>query len=338
MIALEKFINTLQPEIESELRSAVSYVNSPGCEELYSMIAYHLGWEGEGAGEKARGKRIRPILTLITTEAAGGDWKCALPAAVAIELIHNFSLIHDDIEDNSPYRRGRPTVWKKWGIPHAINAGDALFTLGHLSILKLAKYRTEEITLKAVSILQNTCLQLTQGQYLDIAYVHQDDLKEQAYWSMVEGKTAALLSSCTKLGALIADSDQDTVTAYHDFGYHLGLAFQAQDDLLGIWGDINLTGKSNDSDLITGKKSLPILYGLSQKGSFAHRWIQGAIEPEETIQIAKELENVGAKDYTQEAVKSWTGKALRSLVKANPEGEAGEALFDFANQLINRQV
>jgi geranylgeranyl diphosphate synthase type I len=338
MNALEKLINILLPEIESELLSAVSYVNSPGCEELFSMIAYHMGWEGEGAGEKARGKRVRPILTLITTEAAGGDWKYALPAAVAIELIHNFSLIHDDIEDNSPFRRGRPTVWKIWGIPHAINAGDALFTLGHLSILKLAEYRSDEIILKAVSTLQNTCLQLTQGQYLDIAYVQQDNLTEQSYWSMVDGKTAALLSTCTKLGALIADSDQATITAYQDFGYHIGLAFQAQDDLLGIWGDINLTGKSNDSDLLTGKKSLPILYGLSQNGTFADRWIEGAITPEETVQLAKQLENEGAKVYTQEAVKSLTEKALLSLTRANPKGQPGEALFAFANQLINRQV
>jgi geranylgeranyl diphosphate synthase type I len=257
---------------------------------------------------------------------------------VAIELVHNFSLIHDDIQDNSPYRRGRPTVWKKWGVPQAINAGDAMLTLGHLSLLKLAKYSDKETILRVVTILQKTCLHLTQGQYLDIAYVHHDNLTERAYWSMVEGKTAALLSACTKLGALIAGTDQDTMTAYRDFGHHLGLAFQAQDDLLGIWGDINLTGKSNASDLITGKKSLPILYGLSQNGIFSRRWNQGGVSPEETIQLAEQLKNEGAKDYTQEAVKKWTAKALSSLTIAKPRGEAGEALYAFATQLINRQV
>jgi geranylgeranyl diphosphate synthase type I len=337
-MSLEKFVKILQPEIESELRSALSKADIPGCEELHSMLNYHLGMEGDDAGSKARGKRIRPILTLITTVAAGGNWKHALPAAVSIELVHNFSLIHDDIEDNSPYRRGRPTVWKKWGVPQAINAGDTMLTLAHLSLLDLAKHRDEVTILKAVEILQKTCLHLTQGQYLDIAYVHQDNLTEHAYWSMVEGKTAALLSTCTKLGALIANCDQDTISAYRDFGHHLGLAFQAQDDLLGIWGDINLTGKSNASDLISGKKSLPILYGISQGGNFSRRWKRGVNSPEEIIYLTNQLEKEGARDYTQKAVKKWTAEALHSLAMAKPSGEAGEALQNFANQLINRQV
>src|SRR4030067_283120 len=134
------------------------------------MVAYHLGWEGDGAGSDARGKRIRPLLVVLACAAAGGDWGKALPAAAAVELVHNFSLIHDDIQDNSPLRRGRTTVWKHWGIPQAINAGDAMLTLAHLSALRLANTISAEVAIQAATIFQQACLQLTKGQYLDLSY------------------------------------------------------------------------------------------------------------------------------------------------------------------------
>ena len=155
--------------IELELKKQVSRVNEiPSFDRMHAMMAYHLGWEGEGAGPNVQGKRIRPLLTTLCTAASGGKWQRALPAAAGIELIHNFSLLHDDIEDSSPLRRGRPTIWKIWGIPQAINIGDALFALAHLAILNLDKSLPGENILACSEILQNTCLLLTQGQYLDI--------------------------------------------------------------------------------------------------------------------------------------------------------------------------
>ncbi|MBE9475272.1 MAG: polyprenyl synthetase family protein, partial [Chloroflexi bacterium] len=150
--------------------------------QYYSMLTYHLGWEGEGAGPEARGKRVRPLLLLLTCAAAGGDWQNALPAAAAVELIHNFSLIHDDIQDNSPIRRGRETVWKRWGIAQAINAGDAMFTLAHLSLLRLERTTSSTITTQAANTLQLACLQLTKGQYLDLEFETQAQLPMKAYW------------------------------------------------------------------------------------------------------------------------------------------------------------
>jgi geranylgeranyl diphosphate synthase type I len=336
-MSLEKFIQKMLPAIEDELMKAVALANAPGLNQLTHMLAYHMGWEGEGAGAEARGKRLRPILTLLTTATAGGDWKCALPAAAAVELVHNFSLIHDDIEDNSPLRRGRPTIWTRWGIAQAINTGDALFTLAYLSITRLAETVSPQAALQASRILQNTCLQLTQGQFLDLCYEARDDLTLEAYWSMVSGKTAALLGACTEIGALTAGTADSNCASYRQFGIALGLAFQAQDDLLGIWGDEEVTGKSAESDLLSGKKSLPVLFGLSQGGAFAQRWSSGEITPNEIPGLVSMLEADGARAYTQEQIKLLTDKALNELEQSKPGGEAGSALKELAFGLLHRQ-
>jgi geranylgeranyl diphosphate synthase type I len=336
-LTLANYIEIMLPAVEIELERALSPVQITELAGLYQIFAYHLGWEGEGAGPEARGKRIRPLLLLLTTAAAGGNWESALPAAAAVELIHNFSLIHDDIEDNSPLRRGRPTVWHKWGIAQAINAGDAMFTLAHLSILRLEDTCSLGSVLQAAQILQDTCLRLTQGQHLDISYETRGDLTLDAYWRMVSGKTAALLSACTELGALVANATEECRDGYRDFGHALGLAFQAQDDLLGIWGNSALTGKSAEGDLLAGKKSLPVLFGLSQKASFFHRWGQGGILEKEVPALAKLLKAEGAYEYTQEAVNKLTQQALQALQRAHPQGDAGEALFTLAEKLLARQ-
>jgi geranylgeranyl diphosphate synthase type I len=336
-LTLSNYFEIMLPAVEIELERALSPVKTAELAGLYQMFAYHLGWEGEGAGPEARGKRIRPLLLLMTTAAAGGNWETALPAAAAVELVHNFSLIHDDIEDSSPLRRGRPTVWHKWGIAQATNTGDAMFTLAHISILRLDDTHPKRSVLQAAWILQNTCLRLTQGQYLDISYEARGDLNLDAYWSMVSGKTAALLSACTELGALVTGASEECRNEYRDFGHALGLAFQAQDDLLGIWGDSVLTGKSAESDLLSGKKSLPVLYGLSQKAAFYHRWAQGGISEKEVPVLAEQLRAEGALEYTQTVVKQLTAQALQALERARPLGDAGQALYALADKLLARQ-
>jgi geranylgeranyl diphosphate synthase, type I len=323
--------------IEVELQHVVGTVKESQLGIFHHMLAYHMGWEGEGAGSYATGKRIRPLLLLLTTTAAGGKWEQALPAGAAVELIHNFSLIHDDIEDNSSLRRGRPTVWSKWGIPLALNAGDAMFTLAHLSILNLEQTCGFETTLKAATILQKSCLELTKGQHLDISYESRNNLILDDYWSMVKGKTASLLSACTELGAVVAQVSPKVQEYYRDFGFNLGMAFQALDDLLGIWGDAALTGKSNESDLTSGKKSLPVLYALDMHGPFAERWQRGAIQPDEVQDLAHQLESEGARDYTQETAACFTDQALKALSQARPTGEGGDELIKLTNTLLQRK-
>jgi geranylgeranyl diphosphate synthase type I len=337
IMGIDKFFHDFLPDIESELQAAIDRTNGSGLDELRYILAYHMGWEGPGAGLDARGKRIRPMLVLLTTAAAGGDWKTALPAASAVELIHNFSLIHDDIEDNSSLRRGRPTVWKEWGIAQATNAGDALFALAHLELLRLSDSLPATAVIQAARSLNQTCLHLTQGQYLDLSYEQRLDLTEADYWPMIEGKTSALLAACTEIGAMIASAPAQACQSYKLFGSSLGLAFQAQDDLLGIWGNAVLTGKSNESDLVTGKKTLPVLFGLSKKGAFYHRWLQGSISPQEAPLIANLLAEEGAQEYTMQQVDLLTDQAIHALSSAHPQGEAGAALAELANQLLHRR-
>lgn len=331
-------IPSMLASIEDELHNSIESQQESELDQYFAMLAYHMGWEGEGAGPEAGGKRIRPLLVLLTCAAAGGEWRNALPAAAAVELVHNFSLIHDDIQDNSPLRRGRETVWKHWGIPQAINTGDAMLTIAHLALLRIADTTGPEIANQAANTLQHACLQLTKGQFLDLAFESQDKLSTEAYWQMVGGKTAALLGACTELGAIAANCSKSRRAAFRDFGYYLGLAFQAQDDILGIWGDAALTGKSNESDLLAGKKSLPVIFGMQMDGLFNERWTSGPIEPSETGTLADQLESEGARKYTRDSATRMTGQALHALSQAKPVDEAGDALKNLANRLLRREV
>jgi geranylgeranyl diphosphate synthase type I len=270
--------------------------------------------------------------------AAGAveTWRSALPAAAAVELVHNFSLVHDDIQDNSDKRRGRPTTWVKWGMPMAINVGDALFVMSNQAIIDLKENYAPEIVVKAAEILHNTCLDLTRGQFLDMSYEERNDLTIEDYWPMISGKTAALLSACCHIGSLLGGVDDSKQDAYRSFGHYLGLAFQVQDDILGIWGDEAVTGKSAANDLIEGKKSLPVLAGLSTKGKFAARWRQGPIHSEEVSELARLLVQEGGYETAANAAKQMMDLALTSLREADPQGEAGEALFELADKLLKR--
>jgi geranylgeranyl diphosphate synthase, type I len=334
----EDITQTYLSVIERELKNAVKQANICGDTKLHDMLAYHMGWLGKPIISEARGKRFRPLLVLLTCSAAGGDWMQAIPAAVAVELVHNFSLVHDDIEDKSHLRRGRPTVWKKWGIPQAINAGDAMFTMAHLQLLHLSETLSHSSTLQAIEILQQACLQLTQGQYLDLSYEKRSDVTVDDYWMMIDGKTAALISASTQLGALSAYCDAQVCDAYRSFGRSLGLAFQVQDDFLGIWGNAALTGKSNQSDLITKKKTLPILFGLSNSEIFKERWNQGPFLTEELDELIKLLETTGAKSFTQAKANELINQAIRELDDVHQNETAYHVLISLALNLIHRQL
>lgn len=329
-------IKELLSAIEVELQKQVSRLDSPRTKPFHEMLTYHMGWTGEGSGPEATGKRIRPLLVLLCASACGANWQFALPAAATIELVHNFSLVHDDIQDNSPKRRGRDTAWVKWGAPMAINIGDALFVISSQAIIDLKENYPAELVVRAAEILHNTCLELTRGQFLDMAYEDRNDLGAEDYWPMIAGKTAALISACCHLGALLGGADEEKQDVYRSFGHYLGLAFQVQDDILGIWGDEKLTGKSIASDLVEGKNSLPVLAGLDRKGKFAERWAKGPVKPEDVSEVSRLLASEGGLLTAQESAKQMTDLALRSLEEAEPAGEAGDALFELAKKLLNR--
>lgn len=331
-------ITKMQSAVDDQLRKIIALSSENGSTRLHSMLAYQMGWEGEGDLTRARGKGIRPLLVLLTEDALDGSWNQAISGACAVELLHNFSLIHDDIEDQSDTRRGRPTLWKKWGIAQAINTGDAMFSLAGISLLGLSESLSPETALKASRIFHQTCLRLTQGQYLDIAFEDRQKINLEEYWQMVAGKTAALIAFSTELGALCAEVSPDRQSSLRDFGHFLGLAYQVQDDILGIWGKQERIGKSTSGDLISGKKTLPVIFGLTQDEVFSQRWTAHGVQPDYIPQMAERLEASGARAYAQSAADRLTSISLGHLKDARLEGEAGEALSQLAEKLLNRTV
>jgi geranylgeranyl diphosphate synthase, type I len=336
-MTLQQHIQILRPNIETAIQQFVDRSLPAEYPEIRTMMAYHLGWEGEGAGPEAQGKRIRPLLVLLVAEAAGVSWQKALPAAVSVELLHNFSLIHDDIQDNSPLRRNRPTMWVKWGTAQAINAGDVMFTLAFMALEELEQSLPAQDVLRASRILHQTCLHLTGGQYLDISNENKPVIELSEYWPMIGGKTSALLACCAELGALSAGVDDARRAHFREYGYSLGLAFQVLDDWLGIWGDAELTGKSVESDLASGKKTLPVLYALSLDGPFSRRWKEGSITAQEVPALARMLQDEGAEAYTLETAERLTDQALSALQRAACDNEASQSLHDLTLSLLKRK-
>lgn len=329
-------IKSLLSRIELELQKQVSRLDTARTKPFHEMVTYHMGWTGEGAGPEVTGKRIRPLMVLLCASACGGDWQSALPASAAVELVHNFSLVHDDIQDNSDKRRGRPTTWVKWGAPMAINVGDALFVMSNQAMIDLKTNYPAEVVVKAGEILHNACLELTRGQFLDMSFEERTDLTVEDYWPMISGKTAALLSACCHIGSLLGGADDTRQEAYRSFGHYLGLAFQVQDDILGIWGDESVTGKSAAGDLVEGKNSLPVLAGLSADGKFAARWKQGPIRQNEVQEVARFLASEGGYKAATDAAQQMTDLALMGLREADPQGGSAEALFELTDRLLKR--
>ncbi|HKZ69900.1 MAG TPA: polyprenyl synthetase family protein, partial [Anaerolineales bacterium] len=333
---LANLLATFAPALETELQATLDF-RLPPPDNYARMLYYHLGWIDEGQPQLVAGKRTRPALTLLCAMAASGDWQGALPFAAAVELIHNFSLVHDDIQDASPLRRGRATVWKLWGNAQAINAGDALFAYAHLAIQRARLHDVHpSIAVEALRFLDSTCLDLTRGQHHDMAFETRLDVTADEYLQMIEGKTASLIATSAYLGALAARQSPSVRGLYREFGRHLGLAFQIRDDILGIWGDAAVTGKSASTDILTRKKTLPVLYGLAKDLS-----LRSAYQPESeggaaTNTIIAKLETTGAREYAEAREKHHADMALNSLAAAKPQGEAGAALHDLTLQLLGR--
>ncbi|MBN2257612.1 MAG: polyprenyl synthetase family protein [Anaerolineaceae bacterium] len=330
-----RFLSPIEDALREHWSSALA--NSPL--ELQEMIAYHMGWQSQGAGKPTQGKRLRPALILLVVDACGRDWIHALPAAVAVEYLHNFSLIHDDIQDHSTQRHGRDTLWVRWGIPQAINTGDAMFTLAFQALLNASEAFPTDTVQQLLSMFSTTCLNLTEGQHLDMCFESQENVSESAYLMMISGKTASLLGCCTGMGAILGLMNIKEVTLLKSFGVNLGLAFQIQDDILGIWGKQESTGKSSVSDLASGKKTLPILHALNNSSSFKETWHTDHSSQAAITKLMQMLDQTGSRDYAQSLVRSYTQSGLAALEEAFRENpKAASNLACLADQLLNRDI
>lgn len=331
------------PAIDAEMRSVLrepAGMADPA-DLFFGMIHYHMGWRDESLRPVSlnAGKRIRPLLTLLVNRAAGGAWEQALPAAAAIEILHNFSLVHDDIQDGSETRRGRQTLWRIWGVPQAINTGDAMFALAHLALNRLDERQVPaQRVVRAWRRFDETCVQLTQGQYADMSFETRPSVSTGDYLAMITGKTAVLIALSAELGALVAGASDEAIAHYAAFGRELGLAFQIEDDILGIWGDEALTGKSAASDIISRKKSLPVLYGLERSATLRDLYARELDDQAFVPQAVAELTSVGARDYAADLAGQYSNSALGHLESVAPQGDAGTALFQLAATLLGRDA
>ncbi len=310
---------------------------------FYQMMAYHLGWAARDGTVLAQpavtGKRLRPLLAIMICEALGGPTEAARGPAVAIELVHNFSLVHDDIQDGSHYRRGRETVWHLWGAAQAINVGDAMFALAQLALIEGLESHPRAIA--AAGELNRTCVRLVEGQYLDLRLESVASVSSGQYEQMIARKTAALIQCACALGALAADAHQTTVEACGRFGHELGLAFQFQDDLLGVWGDPAVTGKPSGSDLRSRKKGLPVVLALELASGATRAHLQRLLRGPETLpdddfaEALAIMDRLEVRERAQLMVDARFKTVERVLRDALPSGSERE-LFDLCGRLRTR--
>jgi len=326
--------------VNDGLRAALS---RPGVEHARYM-RYHFGWEDfDGAPLDApAGKMLRPALCMLCCEAAGGNARRALAAAVAIELLHNFSLIHDDIEDNSDTRHGRPALWRAAGIPQAINAGDGMFVLAQRTLLDLADAGVPpERVLDAARRLNDACIALCEGQHRDIAFEGRATVSLAEYEAMIGGKTAALLSAAAAIGAVAAGAPAATVEALGECGRLLGLAFQVQDDVLGAWGDPRVTGKSAADDIRMKKKAFPAVYALEHLDADGRErllalYAQPSLPDADVAAVLDLFERAGARDGAGAAARAYAGAALAAIRETDLEPERRADIAALAEFFVDR--
>ena len=308
-------------------------------DSLYSMMRHQLGWDGERM--VSPGKYVRPGLLLLACEACGGDWREAVPGAVALELLHNFSLIHDDIQDESPTRRGRPTVWDKWGAAQAINAGDGMYALSRLALLNLMdKGVSSDRTIAAARLLDQTCVRLCAGQFDDIAFQERPTVTMADYEGMVANKTAAVFACALEMGAIVAVGQGDVSRRLADAGRAMGIAYQMRDDVLDLWGGAE-TGKQVGIDLRRGKKSLPVVFGLSQEGTPEGERVRAIysrpMTDDSVESVTRLLEGVDAPSFCMAAAEQHWDRS-KSILRDLGLGEAGaRSIIEAGELLVQRE-
>ncbi|MFF9092359.1 polyprenyl synthetase family protein [Streptomyces sp. NPDC014802] len=324
------------------LRAAVDRLAPP----MDTVAAYHFGWI-DAAGNPSSGdggKAVRPALAVLSAEVTGAAPEAGVPGAVAVELVHNFSLLHDDLMDGDEQRRHRDTVWKVHGPAQAILVGDALFALANEVLLELGTTDAGRATRR----LTTATRALIDGQAQDISYEHRDRVSVEECLEMEGNKTGALLACASSIGAVLGGADDRTADTLERYGYHLGLAFQAVDDLLGIWGDPDATGKQTWSDLRQRKKSLPVVAALAAGGAASERLgdLLAAdakasdfenFSEEEFAERARLIEEAGGREWTAEEARRQHTIAIEALDAVDMPDRVREQFTALADFVVVRK-
>jgi geranylgeranyl diphosphate synthase type I len=338
-------INRILGKYKADITQTIKGLANQAPPEMAGIIGYHFGWLDQDfrPAHSSSGKMFRPAICLLVYESITGEYQPALPVAASIEIIHNFSLLHDDIEDNDVERRGRPTAWTIWGQPRVINVGDYVFSMAYraLHLLDPAQIPLERI-LAIHQLINNACIELTEGQDADIRFETLPEVSTEMYLDMVYKKTGVLVEAAILSGAKAATSDETIIQNYANFAQNIGLAFQIRDDVLGIWGDSTETGKSTKNDIRKKKKTLPVLYTLGQvSGERKKKMTSYYAQPEPLtdpeIEFVREcLEWADARSYAQAVAETYRQKSFDALDRIGAANPAQVELKMVAEFLINR--
>ncbi len=315
---------------------------------IYDMARYALGWQ-EANGhvlENGGGKGLRPALCLLTADAVDGSEPArrrALAGAAAVEFVHNYSLVHDDIQDGDEERHHRPTVWMQWGTAQGINVGDALRELAQLALDRAqAAGASADTVLAAHRVLSASALEMIEGQYLDLTFEGAADVTVDDYLSMIGRKTGAMIGCSMALGALLACGDEQVAARLNAAGRRLGLCFQIRDDFLGIWGDSARTGKSSENDIRRRKKSYPVVYafaaaGAAERATLDQSYARADLSADAVEAVMGVLTTLGADKATEQAAREQRDAFERELAACELSPEARGTCLDVAEFILRRE-
>ena len=330
-------------EIEAALRSGLGR----GDLALYRMLDYNMGWRDRAgrptSGMDSVGKALRPTLCLFACEVTGSPARRALPAAVALEFIHRFSLIHDDIQDRDETRHHRPTLWAIWGEPKALVAGNALRAVADMSLAGLVDEGVDLDRAVAVTrLLTEAHLQMIEGQYLDLSYESRPDIGMSDYLDMISRKTGALIRCSLHVGALIGTRNQAAVEAFRKCGESLGLVFQIRDDVLGVWGDERVTGKPVGADIRRKKNSLPVVYAMSRAVGADKEFLESVyrrdgVDDSDVDGVLEIMDRLGVRTYADQLASETCGRALAALAAVEGTADFRRKTEELAHFLLVRE-
>jgi geranylgeranyl diphosphate synthase type I len=338
-------LDTIVADVEAEML-AIRREQAEVAPIFWEIVDYQFGWDlppDDLAGRKRiSGKKVRPLLMALVARAISGDYRHVLAAGAALELIHNFTLIHDDVMDASLERRHRPAVWTRWGSNQAINAGDGLYALANLSSARLLDQGAPpRRVVEAFRALSQACLWTAEGQMLDIDFETRETVSTAEYITMITNKSGTLIESAAKIGALLSTDDEQVIQSYAWFARYLGIAFQIRDDYLGVWGDETKTGKSTTSDIREKKKTYPLLAAFeraneNERTTLRQLYAQETLSEADVQTVLMIYNRVGAADQTDQVAEQYYHTAITHLDQTGINNETQALIRQLAAFLIQR--
>jgi len=326
--------------ISRSLRDRLSQQHS----DVYDMLRYYMGWVDENGRphEAMEGKALRPTLCLFACEAVGGALEMAMPSAVALEFIHTFSLIHDDIQDRDEIRHNRKTLWAVWGDPKALVAGNVLRVVADECLHQLLDSGLDyDRALAAGMLLTEAYLEMIEGQYLDLQFEGRHDISMSDYLNMISRKTGALIRCSLNLGAVVGAQEQGVGDAFKESGRAMGYVFQIIDDVLGVWGDEETTGKPVGADIRRKKNSYPVVYTMGRANDKDQKMLNEIYEKDElddsdVDSVLAVMDRLDVKNQAQQEAEKYANVALESLAPVELSREARQEVEDLAHFLLVR--